>query len=166
MLKFPEKIVTKNTMMRRITLQDAAGWKSFNNAIAKVTKWPHVPSIVYARNELLHYHRMWDSGEHYVYIVLDKAGNIIGDFHLKDIEKNRVEFGHALHPRVWGTGITYELMDAMRKVAKQLSLTLWGRTEEENVRAWKSLEKYNAKYLGTKTFTINKEKKKMRVYEL
>lgn len=164
---FPARLVTKRTILRRIQLTDAAGWKSYNNAIAKKMPWPHVPSIVYARNELLHYAAMWEKGTHYVYSVLDKkTGKVIGDFHLKGIRGNRAEYGHALHPSVWGTGITYETLDAMKTMTKQRGITLWGKVEEENVRSWKSLEKYNARFMGRRTFTVGNERKQMRVYEL
>src|SRR5437762_200575 len=133
---FPTQMMTKRTILRRIALADAAGWKSFNNAIAKRMTWPNVPSIVYARNEILHYDEMWQHREAFVYSVLEKStGKVIGDFHLKSIDHRRcsAEIGHALHPRVWGTGITHETLDAARNAAKRIGYRLWAKVEQENV---------------------------------
>ena len=162
--------------MRRIRLDDAAGWKGFNNAIAKrmlldtpPQRWSGVPSIVYARNEIHHYDDDWQQGSRYVYSVVDRTtGKIIGDFHVEGIDavRHRAEYGHALHPRVWGTGITYETLDAVKRAARAKGILLWGKVEPENVRSWKSLEKYGATFTGEQSFTINKRRKKMRVYEL
>lgn len=167
MPKLPERLITRRTIIRRMSLPDAAGWKSFNNAIARKMPWPKVPSIVYARNEILHYMRAWEKDTQYVYAVLDrKTGEVIGDFHIKGVSGKRAEYGHALHPKAWGTGITYETLDAVRAAAAKRGLRLWGKVEEENVRSWKSLEKYGAKFKGRKTFSINGVRKSMRVYEL
>ena len=167
MHELPTIITTKRTMLRRVAPADAAGWKSFNNAIAKRMPWPIVPSIVYARNELLNYVEMWPK-ERYVYIVLDKKGKIIGDFHLKSIDTKhgRMEFGHALHPSVWGTGITYEILDAVRKAVGKTGFTLWCKVEVDNIRSWKSLEKYKATFIGQRSYKIDGVAKKMNVYEL
>ena len=166
MPELPELIKTKRALLRRISVDDAAGWKSFNNAIAKRTQWPIVPSIVYARNELLNYMEMW-SKERYVYIVLDKDGKVIGDFHFKSIDRkrHRMEFGHALHPAVWGTGVTYELLDAMKKAAQNAGFTLWCKVDPANIRSWKSLEKYKAIFIGRRSFKDDMNKP-MKVYEL
>jgi RimJ/RimL family protein N-acetyltransferase len=162
---FPEQITTKRTTLRRIALEHAAGWKSFNNAIAKKMPWPIVPSVVYARNEILHYDGQW--GKRFVYIVIEKStGRIIGDFHLKSVGSRRAEFGHALHPDVWGTGITHEVLDAMAQQARRVGLRLWGQVEEENIRSWRSLEKRKAKFKGTRTLTVDGKRKRMRIYEL
>jgi RimJ/RimL family protein N-acetyltransferase len=167
MPEFPEQITTKRTVLRRIRFGDAAAWKSFNNAIARKTSWPKVPSIVYARNEMLNYEQDWDKGTRYVYAIIDRqTKELIGDFHIKSVRNKRAEYGHALHPNVWGTGITYETLDAVCAAAKRLRIALWGKVEEENIRSWKSLEKYHAKFKGVRTFSIHGERKKMRVYEL
>jgi RimJ/RimL family protein N-acetyltransferase len=169
MRDFPGLMMTKRTILRKISVKDALGWKAFNNAIAKITTWPLVPSITYARNELLHYEQMWALGHRYTYIILERSsGKVIGDFHIKrpDWKRKRVEYGHALHPRVWGTGITYETLDAAKKAAQKLGLHLWAKVEEENIRSWKSLEKYGAAFMGTKTYSINSKKLRMRTYEL
>lgn len=169
MREFPKRMTTKRTILRKISLDDAAGWKNFNNAIAKKMRWPPVPSIVYARNEIIHYLRMWDVGKRYVYIILDrKTGKIIGDFHLKSLDwkRKRLEFGHALHPSTWGTGMTYETLDAIRKAAERQGLTPWAQVEEENIRSWKSLEKYRATFKGTKLMQVGGVRKRMRIYEL
>ena len=167
MHEFPKKIKTKRAVLQKIALDDAAGWKSFNNQIAKRMPWPAVPSIVYARNEILHYEAMWERGTRYVYSI-KWHGKVIGDFHLKSIDKKRkrLEFGHALHPSVWGTGITYEVLDAIKSIMKKRRLAAWGKVEEENIRSWKSLEKYKAKFIGTRTLRIDGVKKRMRFYEL
>jgi RimJ/RimL family protein N-acetyltransferase len=167
MRDFPLRMTTKRTILRKISLEDAAGWKSFNNAIARRMQWPAVPGIVYARNEILHYLAMWRSKTRYTYIIIERSsGKIIGDFHIKSLLRGRAEFGHALHPSVWGTGITYETLDAVRKAAARRGIVLWAKVEEGNVRSWKSLEKYKATFKGTRNFLVGKERKRMRVYEL
>jgi len=170
LVTFPTTVRTKRTILRQITLDDAKAWKSFNNKInKKMESWPIVPSIVYARNEILNYERVWKSAEGHVYVVIaQKTGKLIGDVHLKKADKKykRVEFGHALTPEVWGTGITYELLDAIKTMTKRKKLIVWGKVEEENIRSWKSLEKYGATYTGKKKYKINNEYKQMRVYEL
>jgi RimJ/RimL family protein N-acetyltransferase len=163
---FPEVLQTKRTTLRRIELSHAMGWKAFNNAIAKRMDWPIVPSVVYARNEILHYQAMWDRGEQYIYIVLDKKGKVIGDLHIKSLIAKRAEIGHALHPTVWGTGITYEVLTAVQNTAARKALMLWGKVEEENIRSWRSLEKHGATFIGARMFTIAKQRRRMRVYEL
>ena len=67
----------------------------------------------------------------------------MGDFHIKFFERKRrrMEFGHALHPKVWGTGFTYEVLDGVQKVAKKLKIILWCKIEEENISTWKSIGK-------------------------
>ena len=168
--ELPQQLKTRRTVLRRIRLSDAAGWKSFNNAIARrMPEWPAVPSVVYARNEMLHYDRMWDAGTRYVYAILERStGKVIGDFHVKALDRKRgkAEFGHALHPRVWGTGITYETLEVVRKAAKRAGLRLWCKIEEDNVRSWKSIEKYGAKLKAKRVMRIGKQRKMMRVYDL
>jgi RimJ/RimL family protein N-acetyltransferase len=162
-------MTTARTVLRRITADDAAGWKSFNNAIAKRTPWPCVPSIIYARNEILNYDEMWVRGERYAYIIIEKkTGAVIGDFHFKSINSRlrTAEFGHALHPRVWGTGITYETLDVARNAARRAGLKLWAKVEERNIRSWKSLEKYKARFKGTRAVLQDGKRTKMRFYEL
>lgn len=171
---FPEQMRTKRTLLRKVSIGDAAGWKSFNNRIAKRMgaeglSWPEVPSVVYARNEILHYLAMWANGERYVYSILQReTGELIGDFHLKSIDRarRRAEFGHALSPAVWGTGITYETLDAVRMAAARRHYTLWCKVEEANIRSWKSLERHKAKFKGVRTVTIDGVRKHVRVYEL
>jgi RimJ/RimL family protein N-acetyltransferase len=166
MHKFPEKAITKRTIIRRIQLSDANDWKSFNNAIAKRMDWPKVPSVVYARNEILHYAKMWDAGKRYAYSILDRqTGQVIGDLHFKFIDKRkRVEFGYALSPKFWGTGIIYEVLRAAKSMAD--GLTLWCKVETSNIRSWKSLEKFRATFKGERMFVIEKQRKLMRVYEV
>lgn len=153
-----------------MTLADAQGWKSFNNAIVrKMPEWQSVPSVVYARNELLHYVAMRERGTRYAYSVIERSsGKIIGDFHIKsiDVRRKRAEFGHALHPRVWGTGITYETLDAVRTVARKHGYVLWAKVEESNTRSWKSLERYNATFKGTRVMAVAGKPAHMRVYEI
>lgn len=174
MPEFPLQMSTKRTIMRRISIDDARGWKAFNNRIAQRMaqdglSWPPVPSVVYARNEILHYLQMWSAGERYVYSITDRgSGAVIGDFHLKSVdrERKRIEFGHALDPCTWGTGITYETLDAVKGMLKRRGYTPWCKVEEGNVRSWKSLEKYKAKFKGTKPTTVNGRRMVMRMYEL
>lgn len=167
---WPETILAKRAILRRITLADALGWKRFNNAIKKkMPEWPEVPSTIYAKNEILHYNEEWNQHERFVYSVFDKkTDEIVGDFHVKffDAKRRRMEFGHALHPKVWGTGFTYEVLDGVQKVAKKLNIKLWCKIEEENIRSWKSIEKYGAQYKWTRTYIIQGKKYRMRVYDL
>ncbi len=167
---WPETIFAKRAVLRRIAIDDALEWKKFNNAIKKrMPEWPQVPSIIYAKNEILNYIEMWDEKERFIYTISDKkTGEIVGDFHIKFFERKRrrMEFGHALHPKVWGTGFTYEVLDGVQKVAKKLKIILWCKIEEENIRSWKSIEKYGAQYKWTRTYLIQGKKYRMRVYDL
>jgi methylated-DNA-[protein]-cysteine S-methyltransferase len=161
---------TRRAILRPITLDDAAAWKSCNNAIRqRMPSWPRVPSVVYARNEILHYIGMRERGERYVYAILERgSGELIGDFHLKSVDRRRrrVEFGHSLHPRVWGGGITYETLDAIRRACSRIGYTPWAKVDEENVRSWRSLERYAARYCGAHQERVGGHSVRMRVYEL
>lgn len=168
--RLPSVLTTKRTVLRPITMDDALQWKTFNNAInRRMQSWPIVPSIVYARNEILHYLQMRDEGKRLVYsIVMRDTGRVIGDFHLKtvDAKQRRVEFGHALHPDAWGTGITYETLNAIRRAVKSEGYTPWAKVEETNIRSWSSLEKYGAKFLGLRTTSVGGRRVRVRCYEL
>jgi RimJ/RimL family protein N-acetyltransferase len=167
---FPHAMKTPRTILRPITIDDAGGWKRFNNRIvARMPRWPGAPSVVYARNEILHLIDMAKSGEEYTYSILDRAsGDIIGDFHIKNIdrEKRMAEFGHALDPTYWGTGVTYETIAVVHRAAKRRGYWLWCAIEEGNIRSWKSIEKYGARLRGKRALDANGQKKTVRIYDL
>jgi RimJ/RimL family protein N-acetyltransferase len=167
-------MTTARTVLRKVSIEDAAAWKSFNNLIVKRMateglSWPPVPSIVYARNELLHYLQEWERGTRYVYMIVDKStGAVVGDFHIKSIDRRRkrAEFGHALHPRLWGTGVTHETLDALKRAASRRGYLLWASVEEGNIRSWRSLENHGATFKGTRAMQTAGVRKRMRIYEL
>ena len=167
---FPSAMRSRRVILRPITIDDAGAWKRFNNAITRRNPaWPIVPSMLYAKNELLHYDLMRERGTRTVYAVVERSsGTVIGDFHLKrfDHAKRRVEFGHALHPRVWGSGTTYEVLNAVRNASRRIGYTLWAKVESANIRSWKALEKFGATFCGERTTTLCGRRMKMRYYEL
>jgi RimJ/RimL family protein N-acetyltransferase len=166
--KFPETIRTRRTTLRRISLADAAGWKRCNNRIAKRQEWPIVPSVVYARNEILHYTVQWETGTRYTYVVLDGTDKVIGDLSIKNLNPRtkRAEYGHAFDPSVWGSGVAHEIMTAMKRTAARAGYRLWGRTDVRNIRSWRSLERYGARYDGTCYVKFDGKRLRMRYYTL
>jgi RimJ/RimL family protein N-acetyltransferase len=112
---------------------------------------------------------MWEEGTRFAYVIVDRAsGKVIGDFHLKQVDTRgrRMEFGHALAPSAWGTGITHETIDAVARAARAMGYRLWAKVEVSNIRSWKSLENRGAVFVGTRSFNVHGEKERMRVYEL
>jgi|GEM_PF-437313 len=169
MRDFPTSFRTARMIVRDITVDDAGGWKRFNNQIAvQMKSWSVVPSIVYARNEILHYIHERTLRKGYVYVILDTNGKIIGDLHLKNIdrERRRVEIGHAFDPSCWGTGRSHELLAAVCAIARRKRFTVWGKVEEENIRSWKSLEDFGATPKGRRVFRLFNTRVALRVYEL
>ena len=131
--------------------------------------WPIVPSVVYARNELLHYADLRERGVEHVYVVIDRvSGRVIGDLHLRAIDtvRRRFEIGHALDPAWWGTGLSHELLDTIVSFARRNGYMVWGKVDDDNIRSWRSLENYGARLSGRKFFSVQGHRTRMRVYVL